>query len=344
MILNKGGETVSVKSLKQFRFFYEQKELNMFYSMVAEGDSILWLGSREKGLVRFDMRTNEYKVISLKEMLHKAVDDILSLCISHNGKLYIGTTSGLVLLSTTQNKMKAQYVGREQGLLNDMIHGVLEDKRGFLWLSTNKGLIKYNPMNGFSHAYYYSSGIQIGEFSDDAYYKCPYSGNLFFGGIDGLLYINENTANNTEYYPNILLRKLSIGSKEANLADYYNKNQSGLVFKGNNISFALDFIAPDYVTGSDIEYSYMLEGFDNKWSAFSSLNEASYSSLPVGKYVFKVRYKKDVFNTEYKYFELPIHVLPLWYQTIFAKLTYLLLGIILTVYFILLILRYLKQE
>lgn len=344
MILNKGGETVSVKSLKQFRFFYEQKELNMFYSMVSEGDSILWLGSREKGLVRFDMRTNEYKVISLKEMLRKAVDDILSLCISHNGKLYIGTTSGLVLLSTTQNKMKAQYVGREQGLLNDMIHGVLEDKRGFLWLSTNKGLIKYNPINGFTHAYYYSSGIQIGEYSDDAYYKCPYSGNLFFGGIDGLLYINENTANNTEYYPNILLRKLSIGAKEANLVDYYNKNQSGLVFKGNNISFALDFIAPDYVTGSDIEYSYMLEGFDNKWSAFSSLNEASYSSLPVGKYVFKVRYKKDVFNTEYKYFELPIHVLPLWYQTIFAKLIYLLLGIILTVYFILLILRYLKQE
>lgn len=36
-------------------------------------------------------------------------------------------------------------MGKEQGFLNDMIHGILEDENGFLWLSTNKGLVKYNP-------------------------------------------------------------------------------------------------------------------------------------------------------------------------------------------------------
>ena len=50
--------------------------------------------------------------------------------------------------------MKATYIGREQGLLNDMIHGVLEDENGLLWLGTNRGLIKYNPINGSSHAYF----------------------------------------------------------------------------------------------------------------------------------------------------------------------------------------------
>ena len=93
----------------------------MFYAMVAEGDSILWMGSREKGLIRFDMRTNEYKVISLKEILHKAVDDVLSLHFSADQhKLYVGTTSGLVILSFKNNKTTYQYIGREQGLLNDM--------------------------------------------------------------------------------------------------------------------------------------------------------------------------------------------------------------------------------
>ena len=70
----------------------------MFYPMLPEGDSILWLGSREKGLVRFDKRTEEYKVISLKEMLHKSVDDVLSLYRTKEGLLYVGTTSGLVCL------------------------------------------------------------------------------------------------------------------------------------------------------------------------------------------------------------------------------------------------------
>lgn len=55
----------------------------------------------------------------------------------------------------------------------------------------------------------------------------------------------------------------------------------------------------------------MLEGYDKDWGAFSSVNEASYFSVPSGDYLFKVRYKKDVFATEYKTFTIPVHILPL---------------------------------
>ena len=138
--------------------------------MVPQGDSLLWLGSRQKGLIRFDRKTEEYQIYSLNEILHKSVDDILCL------QLYVGTTSGLVRVTFKERKLEADYIGREQGLLNDMIHSILEDANGLLWLGTNRGLIKFNPENSFSHAYYYSGGIQIGEFSDDAYYRCPYTG------------------------------------------------------------------------------------------------------------------------------------------------------------------------
>ena len=109
-----------------------------------------------------------------------------SACIGpKKGLLYVGTTSGLVCLNSNGKQMKATYIGREQGLLNDMIHGVLEDENGLLWLGTNRGLIKYNPINGSSHAYFYSAGVQIGEFSDDAYYMCPYTQELFSVGLTG---------------------------------------------------------------------------------------------------------------------------------------------------------------
>lgn len=344
IIIQKNKTTYSIKKQHQYRFFNEQKDIRMFYSMVPEGDSILWLGSREKGLIRFDKRTEKYKVISLKEILHKAVDDIISLHFSNGGVLYAGTSSGLVIITFHGEKIKAQYVGREQGLLNDMIHGILEDDKGFIWLSTNKGIIKYNPTNGFTHAYYYSSGVQIGEYSDGASYKCPYSNSLFFGGIDGLIYTNKNTVNNTEHYPGVLIRELSIGRTAVNIGNYYNDSDSGLLFKGSGITFSLNFIAPDYVTGSDIEYSYKLEGYDKTWSPFSSLNEATYSYIPVGEYKFKVRYKKDVFNTEYKYYELPIQILPLWYQTKWIKGLYVLLSLIVITYLTKLLIRHWKRE
>lgn len=264
LILEKQAGTIRFKSQKSYHFFHGQREITMFYPMLPEGDSILWLGSREKGLVRFDKRTEEYKVISLKEMLHKSVDDVLSLYRTKEGLLYVGTTSGLVCLNSNGKQMKATYIGREQGLLNDMIHGVLEDENGLLWLGTNRGLIKYNPINGSSHAYFYSAGVQIGEFSDDAYYMCPYTQELFFGGIDGLLYLDKEVQAAPEFYPDILLRKLTVGHTQVvqGDGDYYTDDGKALQLKGTEVSFALSFVVPDFLSGEDIEYSYQLEGYD----------------------------------------------------------------------------------
>ena len=299
LILEKQAGTIRFKSQKSYHFFHGQREITMFYPMLPEGDSILWLGSREKGLVRFDKRTEEYKVISLKEMLHKSVDDVLSLYRTKEGLLYVGTTSGLVCLNSNGKQMKATYIGREQGLLNDMIHGVLEDENGLLWLGTNRGLIKYNPINGSSHAYFYSAGVQIGEFSDDAYYMCPYTQELFFGGIDGLLYLDKEVQAAPEFYPDILLRKLTVGHTQVvqGDGDYYTDDGKALQLKGTEVSFALSFVVPDFLSGEDIEYSYQLEGYDKDWTSFSSINEASYTGVPAGDYIFKVRYKRDVFDT-----------------------------------------------
>ena len=318
----------------------------MFYPMLPEGDSILWLGSREKGLVRFDKRTEEYKVISLKEMLHKSVDDVLSLYRTKEGLLYVGTTSGLVCLNSNGKQMKATYIGREQGLLNDMIHGVLEDENGLLWLGTNRGLIKYNPINGSSHAYFYSAGVQIGEFSDDAYYMCPYTQELFFGGIDGLLYLDKEVQAAPEFYPDILLRKLTVGHTQVvqGDGDYYTDNGKALQLKGTEVSFALSFVVPDFLSGEDIEYSYQLEGYDKDWTSFSSINEASYTGVPAGDYIFKVRYKRDVFDTEYRHFSIPVYILSPWYRSVAAYFVYLVIFLLLLGYVIYLLRKNYLQE
>lgn len=344
MMLEKKAGQISIRQQKRYRFFHEQQEITMFYPMLAEGDSILWLGSREKGLVRFDKRTEEYQVISLKEMLRKSVDDILSLYRTQDGKMYVGTTSGLVCLTFHEKKIEAAYIGREQGLLNDMIHGVLEDGNGFLWLGTNRGLIKYNPQNGSSHDYYYSAGVQIGEFSDDAYYQCPYTGSLFFGGVDGLLYLDRKVAAAPEFNPDILLRRLWIGRTAVNLGDYYAADGKSLQLEGAVVSFSLSFAVPDYLTGEEVEYSFILEGYDKQWTSFSSLNEASYTGVSSGDYIFKVRYKKDVFDTEYKLFSIPIHILPPWYQSMWAYVFYILLGLLFVIYLLYLLRKYILHE
>lgn len=340
---HKSGK-ICLKSQKRYHFYYEHHEITMFYPMLAEGDSILWLGSRENGLVRFNKKTEEYQVISLKEKVHKSVDDILSLYRTKDGYIYAGTTSGLVSINFEDSRINAQYIGREQGLLNDMIHGVLEDDNGVLWLGTNRGLIKYNPKNGSSQAYYYSAGVKVGEFSDDAYYRCPYTGRLFFGGIDGLVFLNKEVAIAPEYYPNVILRKMIIGRTEVNIEDYMKKDNKTIVLKGSKLSFSFSFVVPDFLNGSNVEYSYILDGYDTDWTSFSSINEADYVDVPHGQYSFKVRYKKDVFNTEYKVFHVHINIMPPWYFSILAYIFYALFLICLVVYLIKLLNKYLVQN
>lgn len=315
-----------IQKEKKFHFFREQHEINSLFSMIAEGDSILWFASRNNGLIKMNKQTEKYQVISLKKTLHKSVDDILSTYVDKNGKMYLGTTAGLVSLTQKNGKLELHYVGLAEGLLNDMIHGILEDSNGFLWLSTNKGIIKYNPQNDSSHAYYYSSGVQIGEFSDDAYYQCPYTGKLIFGGTDGLIYMDKDVVTPSGYYPDIVLRKLKIGNKEVNISQYYATDIKALSIPGTKVSFALSFAVPDYLTGSEIEYSYMLEGKDTDWTNFSPNNEVVYSDITAGKYTLKIRYKKDVTNI-YKTLTIPISIVSPWYQSIWAYLIYIVLII-----------------
>ena len=322
----KSGHPV-ISENKRYSFYHKGHRIDMFYPILPDGDSLLWLGSRGSGLVRFDLRTEEYQVISLNEKLGKAVDDILSLCKTRDGSIYVGTTSGLVRIGFDMGKMSFSYIGKEHGFLNDMIHGVLEDADGFLWLGTNRGLVKYNPATGLSHTYYYSSGVSVGEFCDDAYYRNPYDGALFFGGVDGLLCLPPGLSSVQEASPEIVLREVSLNWKRVRLSDCtcIEDGNKALYFEAPLESFSVSFAVPDYINGKDVEYSYILEGFSDNWSVFGSGGEASFNSVPPGEYELKVRYKKDVFDMEYKSFSIPVIITSPWYISRNAKIVYFLL-------------------
>lgn len=331
---DRGREGIAVADARMYPMYVENHRIEQFFPMVAQGDSLLWVGSRTDGLIWFDCRTEEYKVVSLRELVDRAADDVLSLCLTDSGKLYVGTTAGLVSMDTSGDGSDAVYVGREDGLLNDMIHGIVEDGDGLLYLSTNKGLAKYNPTTGMVHNYYYSSGVEVGEFSDDAYYRCNHTGDVFFGGVNGLVMLNKDVDNYVEVERDLLLRGISVGRQDMRMADYIKTGRDGvrrLILDGYKVSFSLFYGVPDFLSGADIEYSYKLEGYDDAWSVFSSGNEARFNAVKNGRYEFKVRYKKDVFDAEYKTFSIPVRIVPPWFVSLPAMIAYILLLVFVSV-------------
>lgn len=333
------GNVINIVSQKNKDIYsLDGEPLLVFYSMVNQGDSVLWIGDRGKGIVKYNIKDDSYRNYSFQKLLNRHIDDILCLCQYDNNKMYVGTSKGVVSMKYSGSDISnVSYIGQEQGLSNDMVHGILSDKNGFLWMSTNKGLNKYNPLSGKMHTFY-GNGIHISEYSDGAYYKCPYTGRLFFGGVNGLLYISDNTSVPQYDFPNIVLRDFWIENVRTTQRDYDTDSLKGWKVNVDKGYFKFKFVVPDFVGGDNIEYSYKLEGFDKEWSPYNKVNDVIYSGVPTGKYVFMVRYKKDINENNGKVLYVPIYVYASWYKSsamfcVYIILILLLLALTLRIYF-----------
>jgi signal transduction histidine kinase/DNA-binding response OmpR family regulator len=216
-----------------------------------------------------------------------------------------------------------------------MIHGILEDSDGCIWLSTNKGLIKYNPRNDFFHGYS-NPDLKVTEFSDDAYWECPVTGRLFFGGINGLTWIEpkESDIRNNYYRPELQFFDIQIARESFPLYYYMNKKDSALEIKNDVFSFALSFVAIDYMNGDNYEYAYILKNYNSEWTELQKTNDVSFTNLPAGEYLLKVKYKNDVFDAEENIYTLPIRKLPPWYLTTWAYWVYIILFVLICLFII----------
>ena len=172
-------------------------EINVIYE---DRSDVLWLGTRGGGLNRFDRQKSLFT-----RYLHDASDPN---SLSHNeinaiheslgepGALWIGTQGGLNKLVPSTSPRdeglaagrpgKATFVhyGEKDGLPNDVILGILEDDDGHLWLSTYRGISKFDPRTATFRNYDVQDGLQSNEFNGGAHHRGD-SGRMFFGGING---------------------------------------------------------------------------------------------------------------------------------------------------------------
>lgn len=313
-----------IKYVKSFVLEKDGKVCNEFHSMNYDDEaSLLYLGSRGGyGLVRFNLLTKEYEFIPMNNAGNRAVGDVLCMCYSRDSTFYLGASSGMTQMKLRLgNSAEVRQYGRVDGIKNDMVHGILEDSDGCIWMSTNKGLTRYNPHNRFFHNYE-SPDLNVTEFSDDAYWKCPYTGKLFFGGINGLIWVDPQNDWQENYKPALHFFELKMGNETHSLYDYTDQKTGYVTIPPNISTFSISFVATDYIHGENYEYSYLLVNYNTSWTELQKDNEVTFTKLPYGNYVLKVRYKNDVFDSDGQEYFLHIRVLPPWYRSSWAMIIY----------------------
>lgn len=339
LLIDRSTRPFSIKSFKQFVFRNDQPTSlsnNIVYSIIRDDDEHLWIATRGGGLNRFNTDNEQFQTFrfSMDNPGFISSDDVLCLYKDKKGFLWAGTSMGLnKLLRFDQGKPVFARFTEKEGMPNNTIHGILEDKRNNLWLSTNRGIATLieDENNYRIISYFKKDGLQNNEFSDGAFYESPTSNELYFGGISGFNVFNPLEITHSSYMPPLVLDAFLIDNTEINLDSYLRRsgNKEQLVLSHKNKSFSLRFIPLDYISGSKCEIAYMLEGFQKDWIQLGTSNIIVFSNLPKGNYVLKVKRSNADKIWSDDYFYLPIKMNPPWWDSTLAYILYVVILILL---------------
>jgi serine/threonine protein kinase/ligand-binding sensor domain-containing protein len=287
----------------------------------------LWFGTYDGGLNRYDPGIEGFIVYRNDPNNPKSIssNNISIIYEDGGGMLWVGTYGG-GLNRLDPKDMTFTAFTEKDGLPSDTIAGILEDAMGQLWISTTKGLSKFNTKIGKFRNYDASDGLQSNEFNMGACYKSR-SGELLFGGINGLnRFYPEKILDNT-YMPPIAITGFKISDKATPKAELVLAKAAGLLQEpmlelSSRESFSFDFTAFNFTNPEKNRYAYKLEGLDKEWNYCGTRRFASYMNLDPGEYVFRVKGSNNdgIWNEEGTAIKIKI-IPPLW-KTWWAYLLY----------------------
>ncbi len=171
------------------------------------------------------------------------------------------------------------------GLANNYVMGILEDNSGNLWISTQNGLSKFDPLTKIFENFFSKDGLQGNGFTLAS--SNLKNGYLMFGGKNGLNIFNPEKIRRNLIQPDISISSFMIFDKETK----YKFPQTKVVeLKHNHNYFSFEFAALDFSFPSENKYAYKLENFDPEWFyTNASDRKARYTNVPLGEYVFRVK-------------------------------------------------------
>lgn len=207
-------------------------------------------------------------------------------------RIWVGTRgNGLNLLLPGQRSFKR--FGTQDGLPGNAIFGIQEDKNGYLWISTDNGLSKLDPVDLSIHNFDRSDGLVCKQFNFHSYCKDP-SGNMYFGGYNGVVVFRPERISENRIVPNVTFvnfklfnKDIPVDAAQGILKQDLNHTTELTMEYDQNI-FSVEFAVLNYINSTKNRFAYKLAGFEEQWNTTSE-PVATYMNLNPGNYTLLVK-------------------------------------------------------
>ncbi len=320
-------------------------------SIFEDSKGRIWIGT-DNGLGYISEYDDSFDFPETKIIRHEADNAtsltenyVLKITETANGEIWIGTGGGGINILGSDfdgSSFKFRNISMNDGLPNNMISEILEDKNKNIWISSNMGISLYNTSDSIIRNYNISNGLQGYAFVDNG--GCVLKdGELLFGGSQGFnaFYPDEITTDTTS--SNIVFTKFELLNNVINAGDIFKGRvllekdinaTEEIVLKHKENSFKIHFASLNYLSPENNKYKYKLYGFDQEWNEVSSENRfAKYTNLDPGTYrlIVKASNSDGAWDSKQRVItitvETPIH------NTIWFKSITILIAILLIIVF-----------
>ena len=322
-ISTSGGIVLYDLRSKKIRRFKPDQTLGIQFESICRGKDKLWFSSS-----RYVYWYNE-KTDSLVCFDHiPEMTRINFVKADSKGRIWVGDCySGLCSINEQTNEIK--YYNTKSNFPASWVFSLEEAKNDWIWVSSDKGLIKFNPGRDYYELYDNYSGVTFNQFNFRSSGKDT-RGNIYFGGINGMVSFNENEAPIVSGYSKVYFtgmqlfnRELVPGPRSPIKASLNMAQKVELKFDQN--VFTIEFASINYSANIQCKYAYYLENFEKGWNYVGNRNFATYTNLNPGTYYFHVKGYENYIQGETQERILKIVVKPPFYLTIGAFLIYFIL-------------------
>jgi ligand-binding sensor domain-containing protein/predicted transcriptional regulator len=291
--------------------------------ITEDSNGKIWFGSENAGVCVLDVERGTTKNYMHDEKNKNSIstNDVKSILFDDKYAWIATNGGGLNRLDLKTDSFKI--FNMDGGLSSDALMSMLKDKRGDFWISSTRGMMKFNPTTFAIEKYDKSQGLQGTEFKYNS--QCQLTdGRMMFGGVNGMTVFNPDSIRNSQVIASIVFTDFKIfnesvipGGKGSPLKNHINFTDH-IRLRYNQSVFTIEFASIDYNSPQKNLHRYKLEGFDDKWIEAGNRNFVTYTNLDPGKYTFLLQGSNSdgVWNeTPRKIF---IRIRPPWYKTFAA--------------------------
>ncbi|MGH7597506.1 MAG: two-component regulator propeller domain-containing protein [bacterium] len=259
----------------------------------ADRNGGIW--GRQAGLCRLDTEEKKFKRYRPRPnpSFDRAFDYAYNLGYTiyedDGGYLWFGTVYGLHKFDPRQEQYVAHYYEKD-GLPSNLVRKILSDERGKLWVLTDDGLAIFEenapPGKQFT-SLGPGEGVVNTYLSQAAFIKTK-RGEIYWGGNNGVYRFYPEITRTNPNPPVIRLTEFRKFNKPARLDTAISALKTIHLRHDENF-FSLAFSALDFTNTRQNQYAYKLEGLDRDWVEAGDKNEANYTHVPPGNYIFRVK-------------------------------------------------------